>query len=92
VTSLRGHQFYWGWLHRKILESTVELAARKTRLEVERGKLSEASKRLKVIENLRDRQLARYQAAVAREERAASDEAAMQTYMQQGRLGREVRV
>ena len=46
VTSLRGHQFYRGWLHRKILESTVELAARKTRLEAERDKLGEASKRL----------------------------------------------
>lgn len=81
LASLRGHELYRGWVHRRIAESYTELACRQSELDVERAKLVEASKQLKVIERLRERRWRRYLADVAREEQAASDEAAVQLYL-----------
>ena len=50
MVSLRGHQFYRGSVHRRILESRTELARRRAELDRERAKLGEATKRLKVME------------------------------------------
>ena len=84
MRSLLGHQVHRGWLHRKILESGVELLERKAQCEAERARLAEASKRLKVIDNLRDRQWARYRREVARGEQAAADEIGIQRYLRSG--------
>ncbi len=85
VVSLCGHQLYQNWLHRKTAESHQELAEKQAVLERERTKLAEASTRLKVIENLRERQWKRHLVEVAREEQAASDEAAQQGYLRRRR-------
>ena len=77
VPSLRGHQFYRNWLHRRIWESNLELAEKRARLDAERGRLGEASARLKAIEKLRDKRWARHQTQVRREEQAAMDEVAV---------------
>ena len=85
AVSLRGHQLYRIYLHRKIAESHEELAEKQAVLKRERAKLAEASTRLKVIENLRDRQWKRYLVDVAREEQAACDEAAQHAYLRRQR-------
>jgi len=83
--SMCGQQFYRGWLQQCILASDAELSAGKSRLDAERARLGEASKRLKVIENLRLRQWTRYRAEVSREEQGVADEAALQMYMRERR-------
>ena len=77
VPSLRGHQFYRNWLHRRIWESNLELGEKRAKLDTERGKLGEASARLKAIEKLRDKRWARHTTQVHREEQAAMDEVAV---------------
>ena len=70
-----------GWLKRKLSESNDELVRQQARLDYERARLTEVWKRLRVIEKLRDRQWERHLTGVAREERAVSDEAALQMYV-----------
>ncbi len=79
--SLRSHQFYRGDLHRRILESGEELTQREVVVDQERAKLAAATKRLKVIEKLRQKQLERHITALRREEQAEMDEAALQKYV-----------
>jgi len=79
LTCLRGHQFYQGWLQRRILESDVEMGERRKSLQEERARLADASKRLKVIEKLRERQWNRHQEELRREDQAEQDEVAAQT-------------
>ena len=81
MVSLRGHQVYRGYLHRRILQSGVELSERQRELEVERDKLAEASKRLRVIEKLHERHWRRYLTQLHREEQAVNDEAALQGFL-----------
>ena len=77
LPSLRGHQFYQGWLHRRIMETHENLAVSKARLDAERVRLGEATMRLKAIETLRERRWKRHQTLVHREEQAVGDEAAV---------------
>lgn len=81
VSSLRGHQIYQGWLQRRILESGVELGERERLLAEQRARLADASKRLKVIEKLRERQWTKHQVKLRREEQAGQDETAAQIHM-----------
>jgi flagellar FliJ protein len=81
VSSLRGHQIYQGWLQRRILESGIELGERQRMLAERRARLADASKRLKVIEKLRERQLARHELKLRREEQAGQDEIGAQIHM-----------
>lgn len=83
IVSMRGHQYYRGWLHRKIMEAQADLAGEQTRLESERAKLAEASKHVKVIELLRERRWKEYCSGLAREEQAENDEAAGQQLWRQ---------
>ena len=85
LVSLRGHQFYRGWLHGRILESHAELSRRRTELDRERAELGEVTKRLKVIEKLREKQWNRYLKEIRREEQAAFDESAVQTFLRNRR-------
>lgn len=86
ILSLRENQLYRGWLHRKIMESDAELTQGKETLNRERVKLQEASKQLKVIEKLRERQWDRYQTEQQREEQSQYDEAALQLYQRRQQL------
>ena len=81
MTRLRGHELYRGWLYHKTGEAGTELARCQVSLNEERDKLATASKELKVIEKLRERQKARYDLLIRRQEQATSDEAALQTYL-----------
>lgn len=86
VFSLRENQLYRGWLHRKIMESDAELTQSKEVLDHERVKLQEATKQLKVIDKLRERQWNRYQTKQQREEQTLYDEAALQLYQRRQQL------
>lgn len=93
VLSLRENQLYRGWLHRKIMEADAELFRSREVLNQERAKLQEASKQLKVIEKLRERQWDRYQTKQQREEQSLYDEAALQLYQRRQQLqNQEVRM
>ncbi len=81
VASIRRHQIHRSWLHRQIDESNAELGQRRQELDAQRDKLAEASRRLEVIELLREKRWRRYLADVAREEQTVGDEAALQGYL-----------
>ena len=80
VNALRGHQFYRNWLHRRIMESDLELTQQRRRLDKERSNLGEASARLKAIEKLRDKRWARHLIQLRREEQGMMDEAAVGSF------------
>ena len=80
VVSLQRHQLYRGWLYRRRMEAREELGRRHVELDRQRENLAEATKQLKVIEKLREKQKMRYDLRVERQERAAYDEAALQTH------------
>ncbi len=91
MVSVRGHHVYRGYLHRRILESHLELGKLQAELQAERDKLAEASKRLKVIEKLRERHWNRYLTQLRREEQAIMDEVAVQGFSRRRHeAGREV--
>ncbi|MBI4717329.1 MAG: flagellar FliJ family protein [Planctomycetes bacterium] len=80
VGQLRGDLFYRLRLQRRLAEAGEVLAARRAELEQQRLRLADATRRLKVIEKLRERHWARYQEQVRREERGLFDEAALQAF------------
>ncbi len=81
VAFIRSSQFYHGWLHQRMAQERTELARAQAQLDLERGKFGEATKRLKVIEKLRERQWLSHCTEVAREEQAALDEVGTQRYV-----------
>lgn len=81
VAHLRASELYRGWLRRSIESASAQVLERASVLEQERAKLADASKRVKVIEKLRERQWRRYVQELKREEQATNDEAAAQSYM-----------
>ena len=74
VAALRAEQWHLLWLQRKQEETKQELARRQDLLDAQRQKLIAASRRVKVIEKLRDRQWKRYQDEQRRAERKEQDE------------------
>ncbi len=80
VDSLRTHHWYKGRLHREILETEGELTGCVKELDTERVSLADATRRLKVIEKLRERQWTRHQLQARREEQSANDEMALQNF------------
>ncbi len=81
VALLRSHHAHRGWVGYKLGEMHDGLRRAQADLAVEQANLAEAVKRLKVIEKLRERQWARHQLELSREERADADEAAVQMYV-----------
>lgn len=77
VAGLRSEQVQLIWLRRMQEQSALELAKRHDGMEAQRMKLVAASRRVKVIEKLRDRQWKRYQEELRRHDRKAQDEFAM---------------
>ncbi|UCE60336.1 MAG: flagellar export protein FliJ [Phycisphaerales bacterium] len=93
MACLRGHELYRGWLSYKTREARAELARCQASVNEERDKLATATKELKVIEKLRERQKARYDTWIRRQEQSASDEAALQTYLRdRGQSSTKVRI
>lgn len=78
VTELRRHQVYVHHLRRRLAETNRELAEQQAELAREQGLLAEASKELKVIDKLEERQRARYELDLRRTELAEADEVGAQ--------------
>lgn len=85
VTSLCSNQFFRGWLQNRILEAQHERANEHSRWETERQALAEATKKLRVIEKLKDRRWKAYLAEQNRKEQAALDESALQAHQRRAR-------
>lgn len=85
LVSLRGQQYFKARLHREIMQADLERVDVLAELQQERTRLSDASKQLKVIEKLRERQWRRHKEAVRRENQAESDEAATQMFLRRQR-------
>ena len=81
IELLRGQAYYQTWLTRANETTHEELENGLNELRAEQDKLGVFSKRLKVIEKLRERQWKIHQTGVAREESAANDEAAHQLFL-----------
>jgi flagellar FliJ protein len=77
VAAVRGHQFYMTRLHAALRTSQMNVTAARAVVDAERGKLAETSKRLKVIEKLRERRYQRYTQEAARRDRIDEDEVAL---------------
>lgn len=80
INLLRGHVLHQTWLARTIETKREELDERLGEFRAEQGKLAESSKRLKVIEKLRERKWEQHQVKLAREEIQAGDEASRQIF------------
>lgn len=76
IAALKMQQYYGKWLHDRITESTATLMQTEAELSEDRGKLTQATARLKAIENLRERRWQRHLLVVRREEQAITDEVA----------------
>lgn len=80
VASLSRQQQHRGWLAKRTAELQSTLKERRRVLDGEREKLAEASRQLKVIENLRERQWKAFCTDRDRREQMALDEAALQAF------------
>lgn len=81
MTLIRGHQFYRTRMQQRIVRAELDLADSQAELRGQQAKLGEATKRLRVIEKLYDKQWQRYTLQVAREEQAELDEVAAQGFV-----------
>ncbi len=81
MTCLLTYQLHRGWLRRTIESAGAEVLEKLHKFEEERTKLAEASKHLKVIEKLRERQWQRHVQEIKREEQAVNDEAAVHMFL-----------
>ncbi len=85
VALVRSQEFHRGWLHRQMMLTQETLAERQRELSAERSRLAEATKRLRVIEKLRDKQWDRYIQETTREEQAMSDEMSLVRFLRMTR-------
>lgn len=75
---LAGHRRFMLAMQRQGLELVAQLQALQAEVDSAQAALAEAAKQKKILEKLREKQLARWQESAAAKERAASDEIAMQ--------------
>lgn len=85
MSCLLTHQLHRGWLRRTIESAGAEVLEKLHKFEEERIKLADASKHLKVIEKLRERQWQRHVQEIKREEQATNDEAAVHMFLRGAR-------
>ncbi len=78
MDDLRRHHVHISQLHRSLAAARGELTRLRGELEEEQGRLAEASKQVKVLDKLEERQRARYDTALKRAELADADEVAAQ--------------
>jgi len=81
VARVRTHEFHRGWLQRHLAEAELGRAERARALDRERQALAEATRRLRVIEKLREKQWQRHLREVRREEQVMTDETALTRYL-----------
>lgn len=92
LVSLRRHERFRGQVRDRVARAHAVARERRDELKLEQVRLADASKRLRVIEKLRERQWNVHLAEVAREQQALSDEAAMQIHLRRRRnVGAEVK-
>ncbi|MFQ5589953.1 MAG: flagellar export protein FliJ [Phycisphaerae bacterium] len=80
VDALQAHLSRRGRVRRRILQADEELALKQAELDIERKKLADAHKRLKVIDKLHDTRKLKYDTTLRRWEQAECDEAALQMH------------
>jgi flagellar FliJ protein len=80
MEAIRQHSQHRAALRAKINEGQVVVMARNKEVEEQRKLLVEASRRLKVIEKLRERKWSEYQAELRKEESEELDEAAVTAF------------
>lgn len=80
LASIRATHLYRGFLEQQLAQERIALGRTTADLDAHRAKLGEATKNLKVLENLRDRQWRRHRVEVARQEQAEYDEIGAQQY------------
>lgn len=81
VALVRSQEFHRNWLYRQMVDARVEFDLRQDALTSKRAELAEATKQLRVIEKLRERQWQRHALEVKREEQSMSDEMAVTRYL-----------
>lgn len=80
VATMRATHSYRGILEQRLARERLAMGRTTADLDAHRAKLGEATKNLKVLENLRDRQWRRHRVEVARQEQAEYDEIGAQQY------------
>lgn len=85
VALVRSQEFHRGWLQRQMMLTQDMLSERQRELSAERGRLAEATKQLRVIEKLRDKQWQRHTLETTREEQAMSDEMSLARFLRTAR-------
>lgn len=88
--ALSTQQLHRGFLQRRLKELGVEREQCVARLETQRAKLEEATKNLKVIEKLREKQWNKYQIDLRRREQSVSDEMAVQRHLRSSKTAKTV--
>ena len=83
VVLVRSQEFHRGWLHRQMTGAQLELGRRERELASKRDGLAEATKQLRVIEKLREKQRRRYVTEVKREEQLVNDEMAVTRFLRE---------
>ena len=81
VGLLRSQEFHGGWLADQAIKAQGGLSVKKAELLRERSLLGDLSKRLKVIEKLRERQWRRFRVEQAKREQVELDEVALQQFV-----------
>jgi flagellar FliJ protein len=89
VLAVRRCRSYMGYLHRRQRECEGQVRGLRRELEEDQRALAHASKEVKVLEQLRDRQWARHRDAERRAERNQEDEVAQLAFLRAGAAGAE---
>jgi len=92
VALVRTQEYHRNWLHRQMVNARFELDRRQNDLIAKRGELAEATKQLRVIEKLRERQWQRHVLEARREEQTISDEMAVTQYLRASAAAAQGRV
>lgn len=87
MSLLRSRQYYVGHLQRTIEAQEVELERLRRELEAERATLVGASRELKVIEKLRERQWERHCTTASRRETIEADESSVDLFRRHSEMG-----
>ncbi len=85
VGLLRSQEFHGGWLADQAIQAQAFLSKQQAELVRRRNLLGDLSKRLKVIEKLRERQWRRFRAEQAKREQIELDEVALQQFVRSAR-------
>jgi flagellar FliJ protein len=80
LAMVRSHEFHRGWLHRQLAGARIARDERSRELARRRRALAEATKQLRVIEKLREKQWQGHIREIEREEQMLADEMTLARY------------